>query len=322
MNRLLIAGGLALACGMAPPAGAQTYPAKPIRFIVPWTPASGTDLMSRMLAQKLAEPLGQTVVVDNRGGAGAIIGTEAAARSPADGYTIYVGGSVSMAVSPALYAKVGYDPVKDFAPVCLVSKFFNAVALHPSVPVKSVKELIAFSKAHPGEILMASAGQGSTSHLAGELFMSMANVKWVHVPYKGGGQSVTAVLSGESHMMIAPISTVVQHSKTGRLRVLAVTSPQRVASLPDMPTVSEAGLPGFEYGGWQAIFVPAGTPPEIVARLNAAIIKAINTPEFRAYLAQEGSELVGGTPAELGAFVREEVVKHAKLVKAAGLKAQ
>jgi tripartite-type tricarboxylate transporter receptor subunit TctC len=321
MNKLLIAGGLALAAALSP-AGAQTYPTKPIRFIVPWTPGSGTDLMSRMLAQKLAEPLGQQVVVDNRGGAGAIIGTEAAARSPADGYTIYVGGSVSMAVSPALYAKVGYDPVKDFAPVCLVSKFFNAVAVHPSVPVKSVKELIAFSRAHPGEILMASAGQGSTSHLAGELFMSMGGVKWVHVPYKGGGQSVTAVLAGESHMMIAPISTAAPHAKTGRMRILAVTAPQRVASLPDLPTVSEAGLQGFEYGGWQAIFVPAGTPQEIVGRLNAAVVKAINTPEFRGYLQQEGSELVGSTPAELGSFVREEVAKHAKLIKAAGLKAQ
>jgi len=321
MKKLLIACGLALAAALSP-AGAQTYPTKPIRFIVPWTPGSGTDLMSRMLAQKLAEPLGQQVVVDNRGGAGAIIGTEAAARSPADGYTIYVGGSVSMAVSPALYAKVGYDPVKDFAPVCLVSKFFNAVAVHPSVPVKSVKELIAFSRAHPGEILMASAGQGSTSHLAGELFMSMGGVKWVHVPYKGGGQSVTAVLAGESHMMIAPISTAAPHAKTGRMRILAVTAPQRVASLPDLPTVAEAGLPGFEYGGWQAIFVPAGTPQEIVGRLNAAVVKAINTPEFRGYLQQEGSELVGSTPAELGSFVREEVAKHAKLIKAAGLKAQ
>jgi tripartite-type tricarboxylate transporter receptor subunit TctC len=250
MKRLGIAF-FAISCGWIQWAGAQSYPSKPIRFIVPWTAGSGTDLMSRMLAQKLGEALGQQVVVDNRGGAGAIIGTEAAAKSPPDGYTIYVGGSVSMAVSPALYSKVNYNPVRDFAPVCLVSKFYNALAVHPSLPVKSVKELIALSKARPGELLMASAGNGSTSHLAGELFMSMAKVKWVHIPYKGGGQSVTGVLGGEAHMMLAPVSTVAPHAKTGRLRLLAVTSPKRIASWPGVPTVSEAGLPGFEYGGWQ-----------------------------------------------------------------------
>jgi tripartite-type tricarboxylate transporter receptor subunit TctC len=301
---------------------AQSFPAKPIRFIVPWTPGSGTDLMSRMLAQRLAEPLGQQVVVDNRGGAGAIIGTEAAAKSQPDGYTIYVGGSVSMAVSPALYKKVAYDPIKDFAPVCLVSKFFNAVALHPSLPAKSIKELIALSKARPGELTFASAGSGSTSHLSGELFMNMTGVKWMHVPYKGGGQSITGVLSGEAHMMLAPISTAAPHGKTGRMRVIAVTSAKRVASLPDIPTVNEAGVAGFEYGGWQGILTPAGVAPEIVARLNAAILKAIHTPEFKDYLQQEGSERVGSTPDAFGAFLREEVVKHAKIVQAAGIKPQ
>ena len=303
-------------------AHAQPYPAKPIRFIVPWTPGSGTDLMSRMLAQRLSEQVGQQVVVDNRGGAGAIIGTEAAARSLPDGYTMYVGGSVSMAISPVLYKKVGYDPIKDFVPVSLMTKFFNAVALHPSVPAKSVKELIALSKAKPGELTFASAGSGSTSHLSGELFMNMTGVKWIHVPYKGGGQSVTGVLSGEAHMMLAPISTVVQHGKTGRLRVIAVTSGKRVSSLPETPTVSEAGVPGFEYGGWQGILVPAGVAPEIITRLNSAILKAVNTLEFKDYLQQEGSELVGSTPEAFSAFLREEVVKHSKIVRAAGIKPQ
>jgi tripartite-type tricarboxylate transporter receptor subunit TctC len=301
---------------------AQPFPAKPIRFIVPWTPGSGTDLMSRMLAQRLAEPLGQPVVVDNRGGAGAIIGTEAAAKALPDGYTIYVGGSVSMAISPVLYKKVAYDPVKDFAPVCLMTKFFNAVALHPSVPARSIRELIALSKVRPGELTFASAGSGSTSHLSGELFMSMTGVKWVHVPYKGGGQSITGVLSGEAHMMWAPISTAAPHGKTGRMRVIAVTSAKRVASLPETPTVSEAGVPGFEYGGWQGIFVPAGTSPEIIARLNGTILKAINTSEFKDYLQQEGSELVGSTPEAFAAFLRDEVVKHAKIVREAGIKPQ
>ena len=316
-----ILGALVAACSLHL-AYAQSYPAKPIRFIVPWTPGSGTDLMSRMLAQRLNEPLGQQVVVENRGGAGAIIGTEAAAKSLPDGYTIYVGGSVSMANSPALYQKVAYDPLKDFAPVCLMTKFFNAVALHPSVPAKSIRELIALSKGKPGELTFASAGSGSTSHLSGELFMTMTGVKWVHVPYKGGGQSVTGVLSGEAHMMLAPISTVVQHGKTGRMRVMAVTSAKRVATLPDIPTVSEAGVPGFEYGGWQGILVPAGVSPEIIARLNGAILKAIHTPEFKDYLQQEGSELVGSTPEAFGAFLRDEVVKHAKIVRAAGIKPQ
>jgi tripartite-type tricarboxylate transporter receptor subunit TctC len=301
---------------------AQTYPVKPIRFIVPWTPGSGTDLMSRMLAQRLAEPLGQQVVVDNRGGAGAIIGTEAAAKSLPDGYTIYVGGSVSMAISPVLYKKVAYDPVKDFAPVCLMTKFFNAVALHPSMPVKSVKELIALSKAKPGELTFASAGSGSTSHLSGELFMSMTGVKWLHVPYKGGGQSITGVLSGEAHMMWAPISTAAPHGKTGRLRVIAVTSAKRVASLPETPTVNEAGVPGFEYGGWQGILVPVGAPQDIIMRLHGAILKAINTLEFKDYLQQEGSELVGSTPETFAAFLHEEVVKHAKIVREARIKIQ
>ena len=322
MTRLLALCCVPLFCGAAQWATAQPYPAKPVRFIVPWTSGSGTDLMSRMLAQKLTEALKQQVVVENRGGAGAIIGTQAAAKSPADGYTIYVGGSVSLAVSPVLYKSVGYDPLKDFAPVSLVSKFFNALAVHPSLPVNSVVELIAFSRGRPGQILMASAGNGSTSHLAGELFMNMAKVKWTHVPYKGGGQSVTGVLSGEAHLMIAPISTAAPHAKTGKFRLLGVTSRNRIASLPNVPTLSESGLPGFEYGGWQGILVPAGTSPDIIARLHAAILTAIDTQDFRDYLQKEGSERVGSTPQEFAVFIREQVAKHARLIKTAGIKIQ
>jgi tripartite-type tricarboxylate transporter receptor subunit TctC len=203
-----------------------------------------------------------------------------------------------------------------------VSKFFNAVALHPSLPAKSIKELIALSKAKPGELTFASAGSGSTSHLSAELFMNMTGVKWVHVPYKGGGQSITGVLSGEVHMMLAPISTAAPHAKSGRMRMLAVTAAQRVASLPQVPTVSEAGVPGFEYGGWQGILVPAGVSPDIIARLNGAVLKAINTQEFKDYLQQEGSQLVGSTPEAFAAFVRDEVQKHAKIVRAAGITPQ
>ena len=298
---------------------AQTYPTKPVRLIVPWSAGSGTDLMSRSLAVKVGEALGQPVIVDNRGGAGAVIGSEVAAKSPADGYTAYIGGSVSMAISPALYGKVGYDPVKDFAPVSLVSQFFNAVSVHPSVPAKNVKELIALGRSRPGELLMGSAGSGSTSHLAGELFRKMTGVSMTHVPYKSGGQLVTGVVSGESHLSFSPVSTALTHMKTGRLRTLAVTSAKRLPALPELPAVAET-VPGYEFGGWQAVFVPAGTPPDVVKRLNAAILKGVNTPEFRDYLAKEGSELVGSTPGELAAFLKSEVTKNAELIRSAGIK--
>ena len=308
----------------APQAAAQgtaaPWPSKPIRFIVPWTPGSGTDLWSRAFAARLQETIGQSVVIDNRGGAGTVIGTEIAAKAPADGYTIYVGGSVSLAISPAIYPKVGYDPVRDFAPVSLVSRFYNAIAVHPSLPVKSVKELIALSRRQPGALMMASAGNGSTSHLVGELFMATTGVKWTHVPYKGGGQSVAGVLGGESHFTISPVVATASLARAGKLRVFAVTSAQRLPGLPDVPTVSESGVPGFEYGGWNGILVPAGTPAEMIARLNAATVKAANTPEFREVLEQDGSQLVAGTPEQFAAFIRSEFERHVKLIKAAGIR--
>ena len=312
---------VAAACCLAQGAWAQAYPAKPIRFIVPWGAGSGTDLMARAFAQELTKAVGQQVVVDNRGGAGATIGTEIAARSPADGYFIYVGGSVSMVISPVLYSKVGYDPVRDFAPVSLVSRFYNVAGVHPSVPAKSIKELIALARSRPGDLLMGSAGSGSTSHLAGELFQSMTRVKMTHVPYKGGGQLVIAVLSGEAHLSFSPVSTAINHAKAGKLRLLGVSSPRRLASLPELPTIAET-VPGYEFGGWQGILVPAGAPQDIVRRLHGAIQKAINTQEFRGYLAKEGSVLVGSTPEEFAAFIRAEVTKLTPLIRASGAKAE
>lgn len=314
---LHIALGLALSCTAA----AQNYPTKPVRLIVPWSAGSGTDLMSRTLAQKMSESLAHQIVVDNRGGAGAIIGTELAAKSPPDGYTLYIGGSVSMAISPALYGKVGYDPLKDFAPVSLVSQFYNALSVHPSIPAKSVKEFIALAKNRPGELMMGSAGNGSTSHLAGELFKKMANVNMVHIPYKSGGQLVVGVLSGESHLSFSPVSTSLPHLQSGKLRMLGVSSAKRIPSLPDMPAIAET-VPGYEYSGWQSVLVPAGTPANVINTLHAAIMKGINTSEFKEYLAREGSELVGSTPEQFGQFLRIEVKKNADLVKAAGLKPQ
>ncbi len=319
MKRYLMYGVLTVCCCVPPLVGAQQNPGKPLRLIVPWTAGSGTDLMARTFAQKLTETLGQQVVVDNRGGAGATIGTEAAARAAPDGYTLYIGGSVSMTISPALYGKVGYDPIRDFAPVSLVSQFFNALSVHPSVPVKSVKEFIALARARPGELLMGSAGNGSTSHLAGELFKMRAKISMVHVPYKSGGQLIVGLLSGETHLSFSPVSTAITHVAAGRLRMLGVSSPKRIAALPDIPAINEI-VPGYEFSGWQGILVPAGTPAEVIAALHAAIMKSVNTPEFKAYLLREGSELVGSTPEQFAAFVRAEVVKNAELVKISGAK--
>jgi tripartite-type tricarboxylate transporter receptor subunit TctC len=307
---------LALSAGAA----AQAYPSKPIRLIVPWSAGSGTDLMARSLAAKMTDALGQQVIVDNRGGAGATIGSELAAKSAPDGYVAYIGGSVSLAISPALYGKVSYDPLKDFAPVTLVSQFFNALSVHPSIPAKNVKEFIVLGRGK-NELLMGSAGNGSTSHLAGELFKKMTKVNMVHVPYKSGGQLVVGVVSGESHLSFSPVSTALTHMRSGKLRTLAVTAPKRLPSLPQLPAVAET-VPGYEFGGWQAVFLPAGANPDTVRRLNAGILKAINTPEFKDYLAKEGSELVGSTPEQLATFLRNEVTKNAELIRSAGIKAE
>jgi tripartite-type tricarboxylate transporter receptor subunit TctC len=321
MKQLMTGLALAAACGAASGAFAQAYPSKPVRMIVPWTAGSGTDLMARNLAQKMSEALGQQVIVDNRGGAGAIIGTEAAAKSPPDGYTIYIGGSVSMAISPALYSKVGYDPVKDFAPVSLVSQFYNALSVHPSIPAKNVKEFIALAKARPNELLMGSAGNGSTSHLAGELFKKMTNTKMTHIPYKSGGQLVVGVLSGESHLSFSPVSTGIQHAKAGKLRMLGVSAAKRLPSLPDMPAIAET-VPGYDYSGWQGVLVPAGTPREPVARLHEAVLKAAGNAEFKDYLYKEGSELVGSNAQQFTEFLRREITRNAELVKSADIKPQ
>jgi tripartite-type tricarboxylate transporter receptor subunit TctC len=310
----MLAGAM-LAAG----ASAQGYPAKPVRLIVPWAAASGTDLMSRMIAQKLGENLGVQVVVDNRGGAGATIGTEVAAKSAADGYALYIGGSVSLAISPVIYPKVGYDAVRDFAPVSLITRFYNALSVHPSVPAKSVRDLIAIAKVHPGGLVVPSAGAGSTSHLAAELFQSMTGTKVLHVPYKGGGQMVIAVISGEGQVMFSPVSTAVPHGRTGKLRLLGVSSAARIASLPDVPAIAET-LKGYEYGGWQGLLAPAGTPVDIINRLHAGVLKVIATPEFRDYAAGEGSDIVGSTPDWFAQFLKSEVAKNATLVKAAGIK--
>jgi tripartite-type tricarboxylate transporter receptor subunit TctC len=261
------------------------------------------------------------VVVDNRGGAGATIGTELAARSPSDGTVIYVGGSVSMVISPVLYPRVGYDPIRDFTPVSLVSQFYNVATVHPSLPVQSIRTLIELARARPGEIVMGSAGSGSTSHLAGELFNSMAKTRMLHVPYKSGGQLVVALLSGEAQISFSPASTVLNNARQGRVRMLGVSSPQRLANLPDLPTIAET-VPGYSFGGWQGILLPAGAPAAVVRQLNTVILKAVNTREFGDYLAREGSVLVGSTPEEFAAFIRRDVEKLTPIIRASGARAE
>jgi tripartite-type tricarboxylate transporter receptor subunit TctC len=302
-------------------AAAQPYPSKPVRMIVPWSAGSGTDLMARAFASELTKALGQQVIVDNRGGAGATLGTEAAAKSPPDGYVIYIGGSVSMVISPVLYPKVGYDPVNGFTPVSLVTQFYNVATVHPSLPVKSVKELIALARARPSDIHMGSAGSGSTSHLAGELFKTLTRTQMLHVPYKSGGQLVVAVLSGETQLAFSPISTMINHANQGKVRLLGVSSAKRLANLPDLPTIAET-VPGYSFGGWQGILLPAGAAPATVRTLHAAILKAVNSKEFRDYVAREGSVLIGNTPEEFAKFIQADVRALTPLVRASGAKAE
>jgi tripartite-type tricarboxylate transporter receptor subunit TctC len=273
--------------------------------------------MTRVLAQKMAEDIGQQVVIENRPGAGATIGTEAAARSAPDGYTLYMGGSVALTITPALFKTVPYDPAKDFSPVALISRFYLILSVHPSLPAKDVKGLVALARSRPNELVLASGGTGTTSHLTGAMLGSMANIKLLHVPYKGGGDSLVAIMSGEAQLAFTPVSLGMAQGKAGKLRSLGVSSPKRLASLPEVPAIAET-LPGFEWSGWQVLMVPAGTPRPVLDRLQAAVRKAVASPDFKSYLAKEGSEAFDADPAGFPKFLAAEMAKNAKLVKIAG----
>ena len=307
---------VALLCAaLAGGAAAQTYPAKPIRFVLPYPPGGGSDTIARPLAQKLSESMGQQVVVDNRGGAGGSVGMEVAARAAPDGYTIAMGLTAQLAVNPALFKKLPYDPVRDFAPVTLLGSGIYILVVHPSLPVKSVKELIALAKKRPGQIAYASSGNGSGAHLAGELLKMKTGINLTHVPYKGGGPALVALLSGEVQMTFATQLASAQHIKSGRVRALAITTARRSRTLPDLPTVAQAGVPGYDTGVWYAIVAPAGTPHAIVARLNTEILHALKQPDYRGLLERNGIEPLGSTPEELERFIKEELGKYAKVVK-------
>lgn len=296
---------------------AADYPNRPVRFIVPYAPGGGVDIVARLIAPKLQQSLGEPFVIDNRGGAGGNIGTAIGAKTEPDGYTIVM-AAAAFAINASLYRKLPFDPVKDFVPVSLIAATPNILAVHPSVPAKSVKELIALAKAKPHSLNYASAGNGTTSHLAAELFKSMAGVDIVHVPYKGTSPAVTAMLSGESQVMFAPALALVGHIKAKKLRALAITSEKRSPAFPELPTVAESGVPGFEARQWYGVVAPAGTPREIVARLSGEIAKIVQTPELRKHFLTEGSEPIGSKPEEFGKYIQAEIAKWAKVVKASG----
>ncbi len=301
-------------------AQAQNYPVKPVRVITPFTAGSAIDTLARVLGQKMSDAWGQQVVIDNRIGANGIIGTEAAAKAPADGYTLHLGNIATLAVNPHLYAKLPYDALRDFAPVTMAATIPVVLVVHPSLPVKSIKELIALAKARPGQLNYASGGTGSAQHLPMEMLRVDTGINIIHVPYKGLGPAFSDVLGGQVPMMFAGVSNVVPHLKTGRLRVLAIGSPRRSPTLPDVPTVAEAGVPGFDFDSWTGYLVPAGTPKDVIVKLHADITRTLALPDVREKLVTLGFNPVGGTPDELTTLIRNDLARFGKLVKAAGIK--
>ena len=296
-----------------------TYPNRPIRFVVPLAAGGATDIAARLFGQKLANAFGQQVVVDNRPGEGGIIGAELAAKAAPDGYTLMM-ASISHTVLPSMYKKLPYDIVKDFAPVSMLVAFPFLLLVHPSLPAKSVKEFIALAKAKPGQINYASGGNGSTAHLSAELFKSMTGINVVHVPYKGTAPALIGFLAGEAGLAFYSASATLPHVKAGRLRALATTGERRSPALPDLPTVAEAGVPGFETGSWAGVLTPAGTPRFIIAKLHGELTRILQLPEAKERLAAIDFEPVGNTPDAFGAIIRKEVVRWAKVVKESGAK--
>jgi tripartite-type tricarboxylate transporter receptor subunit TctC len=300
-------------------AGAQGYPTKPVRFIVPFAPGGSTDIIGRTVAQKLTELWGQTVIVDNRPGGSTVIGTDLVAKSPPDGHTLLV-TPAPFTIVPSLIAKLPYDPAKDFEPITLINTTPLVVVVHPGVPAKSVKELIALAKAKPGALNYGSSGAGGSNHLAGELFNAMAGVKTVHIPYKGNAPALTDLLGGHVDLVYNGLTSALPFIKSGKLRALAVTSLNRSGALPDVPTLDEAGLKGFQAVAWNGLTAPARTPQAVVAKVNADVMKIMKSPELAERLKAEGSDPVGSTPERYAAFLREEIAKWGKVIKAAGIK--
>lgn len=312
---------LSLLC-VAHAAQAQSYPAKAVRFIVPFAAGGGTDLVARTLAQRLTEALGHTFVVENRGGAGGVIGADLVAKAPPDGYTLVLGSPGPMTINPNLQAKMPYDTLRDFAPVSLATISPFVLTVHPALPVKNLKEFIALAKARPGQLNYGSGGNGSVSHLSTEYLKSLAQINLVHIPYKGSSLSLTDTLAGQLQVMFDNLPVVLPHIKTGKLRLMGVGTQQRSALIPAAPTISESGVPGFEASTAFGVLAPAHTPPAVITRLSQEIVRILQTPEIKDRLATQGLEAVGSTPQQYDAHLRAELAKYARIVKSAGIKAE
>jgi len=317
----LLAAAFCISANVAWPAQPQAFPSRPVRVIVPFPPSGSVDVVMRIFHQKLTELMGQSVVLDNRPGASGNIGTDLVARSVPDGHTL-LATTLPLVVNPSLFGNLQYDVTRDFAPVSLIGAAPFVLAVHPKLPASSVKEFIAYVRVRPGELNYASAGSGTNLHVAAELFKNLAKVSIVHVPYKGGGPALAALLGGETHLSFIGVVAMVQHVKTGRLRALGVTSSRRSPALPDVPTIAESGLPGYEFTSWYGVLAPRGTATERVVALNGHFRNALRAPEMAERFAREGADIIASTPEEFGKHLGVELAKWARVVKEAGLKAE
>jgi tripartite-type tricarboxylate transporter receptor subunit TctC len=321
IDTMLCAAALALAPVLAPSdAEAQRYPVRAIRVIVPYTPGGTSDILARVIGQKMTEAWGQPVIVENKPGANGNVGADLVAKSPPDGHTLLLTDIGALCISPSVFPDLPFEPTRDFAPVVLVSYSPHVLAVHPSIPANTVKELIALATSRPGGLNFAMAGVGSAPHLAGIAFAQRTGVQWVYVPYKGGSHALADVVAGHADVLFNGMLPTYPFVTAGKLKALAVSSARRVRAAPHLPTVAEAGLPGFETGSWQGVLAPAGTPRDIVAKLNAEIARILRTPDMQERLASQGTEVRADTPESLGAFMRTETVRWAQLVKASGAK--
>ncbi len=323
-SSLLLSAAIGVASayiGVPGVASAQHYPSKPIRFVVPYPAGGPLDTVARLLAQKVSEGVGQPVVVDNKPGAGGNIGADIVAKSPADGYTILMGAVATHAINPTLYASIPYDPVRDFAPITQVASTPNVLVVNPAVPVATVAEFIAYAKANSGKLNFASGSTGSAGHLAGELFKAMAGIEMTHVPYKGAAPAMNDLIGGQIHLMFDNLASSLGQVRAGKVRALAVTTAKRTPLAPELPTIAEAGLPGFDISTWFGVFAPAGTPREALDRLHGQFTRALAAPDVREKMQNLGAEPVGNHPEEFAAYIRAEGEKYARVIKASGARA-
>ena len=319
LSSVAILAGLAFASACF---AQQDYPARPIRMIVPYPPGGPTDIMGRLTSEVLTKRLGQNVVVDNRGGAATAIGAEMAARSPADGYTLLVSSETTFAVTPALKSNLPYHPERDFAPISMLTTQPYVLAVSPTLPASSLSQLVAYAKANPGKLSYGSAGTGSANHLAGEMFKHVAGIDILHVPYKGNGPAIIDLVGGQIALMLGSISSLYPHAAQKKLRLLAVASGKRSQAAPDIPTFAESGMPGYQVSGWNCIVAPRGTPQPIVKRINAEIVAGFNQPDVLERLRKQSIEPAAGTPQQLAGFMKSELARYQKLIKAVGLKVE